>query len=154
MVSYLVATQYCTYNQATVTMSSYSAGNLGFYLNGFAYPNGSTVLRTDIGEGDAALLCTTDSTTCCSNMNGEVQAGEFYFPNGSAVPIMGDVTDGYYRNRSSQLILLNRQQSGVITGQFRCEIPDACGKNATLFISICMSMYYILHHISHCMQLF
>ena len=58
MVSYLVATQYCTYNQATVTMSSYSAGNLGFYLNGFAYPNGSTVLRTDIGEGDAALLCT------------------------------------------------------------------------------------------------
>ena len=89
--------------------------------------------RTDIGEGDAALQCTTDSTTCCSNMNGEVHGGEFYFPNGSAVPIMGAATGGYYRNRSSQLIFLNSQKSGVITGQFRCEIPDACGKNATPF---------------------
>ena len=132
-VSYLVATQYCTYNQATVTMSSFSAGTLGFHLNGVVYPNGSTVLRTDIGEGDAALQCTTDSTTCCSNMNGEVHGGEFYFPNGSAVPIMGAATGGYYRNRSSQLIFLNSQKSGVITGQFRCEIPDACGKNATPF---------------------
>ena len=39
---------------------------LGFVLNGVNYSNGSTVLRTDIGVGDAALQCTTDSTTCCT----------------------------------------------------------------------------------------
>lgn len=56
------------------------AGTLGFYLNGVAYPNGSTVLRTDIGEGDDALQCTTDSTTCCSNISPEMHSGQFYFP--------------------------------------------------------------------------
>ena len=35
-----------------------SAGTLGFYLNGVAYPNRSTVLRSDIGEGANVLQCT------------------------------------------------------------------------------------------------
>ena len=77
-------------------------------------------------------------------MNGETRAGQFYFPNGSVVPIQGLVTDGYYRNRDSQLIRLNRQPTGAITGQFRCEIPDASGTNVTLFINIGTSIYYQL----------
>ena len=104
-----------------------------------AYPNDSTVLRTDIGEIDAALLCTTDSTTCCSNVGGETRAGEFYFPSssgGGVVPILGGVTNGYYRLRGSQHILLNRQPTGTITGQFRCNIPNAMGVMVDLFIDI------------------
>ena len=113
-----------------------SAGTLGFYLNGVAHPNGSTVLRTDIGEGDAALQCTTDSTTCCTDDPSQTRAGEFYFPDNQMVPILGSVTNGYYRNRSSQSIHLNRQSGGTVTGQFRCEIPTADGTTVNLFINI------------------
>ena len=101
-----------------------------------AYPDGSTVLRTDIGEGDAALQCTTDSTICCRNYYGEVRAGDFFFPGGVQVPPFTTAIDGYYRNRDSRLIRLNRQSYGVITGQFRCNIPSASGVDVDLFINI------------------
>ena len=96
------------------------------------------MLRTDIGEGDNALQCTTDSTTCCTNMNGEMRAGEFYFPNGDRVMHLGSITNGYYRFRLSRHIRLSRLSFGTITGQFRCEIPDASGIMVNLFINIGM----------------
>ena len=97
------------------------------------------MLRTDIGEGDAALQCTTDSTTCCSNQPGETRAGEFYFPDGSKV-LNSDMapSNSYYRNRATQLIRLNRRPTATQTGQFRCEIPSAGSGTQTmdLFINI------------------
>ena len=119
-------------------MFSFEAA-LRFVLNGVNYPNGSTVLRTDIGEGDAALQCTTDSTTCCRNQNGETRAGDFYFPNGSMVDIIVRVPpDSYYRTRSSRLISLNRLPTATQTGQFHCVIPSASSGTQTvdLFINI------------------
>ena len=98
---------------------------VGFSLNGVTYLDGSTVLREDIGEGNYALLCTTDRGDCCNTV--PTSAGQFFFPNGFQVPILGDVgSSGYYRTRGDQLIRLNRQSpNGVITGQFRCEIPPS-----------------------------
>ena len=116
-----------------------SAGTLGFFLNGVAYPNGSTVLRTDIGEGESALQCTTDSTTCCrKDIGGEMRAGEFFFPASYAtVPNMGTAIDGYYRDRLSWLIRLHRQPTGTITGRFRCNIPQASGPpDANLYVNV------------------
>ena len=115
---------------------SISAGTLGFYLNGVPYPDGSTLLRTDIGEGDDALQCTTDSTTCCTNTMGEMRGGEFYMPNDDIVLLQDTTTNGYYRSRGFQHILLNRRSPGTITGQFRCNIPQANGPSADLFINI------------------
>ena len=97
------------------------------------------MLRTDIGEGTRALQCTTDSNTCCrNNIGGEMRAGDFHFPIfDDPVPIMGTATDGYYRDRGSQLIRLHRQSTGTITGQFRCNIPQASGPpDANLYINI------------------
>ena len=130
------------FNFMILTICSTSAGILGFYLNGVAYPNGSTVLRTDIGVNDNALRCTTDSTTCCrSNIGGEMRGGQFYFPDDvTTVPISTSAVDGYYRDRQSRLIRLHRLDTGVIgtmTGRFRCNIPQAGGPpDANLFINI------------------
>ena len=121
-----------------VCISLHTAGTLGFYLRGTAYASGSTVLRTDIGEGDDALQCTTDSAACCTHFSGEMRAGEFYFPNGDTVMVLGTITNGYYRTRGTRHIRLNRQSTGTITGQFRCEIPDASGTVVDLFINISM----------------
>ena len=115
---------------------SLTAGTLGFYLSGVAYPNGSTVSRTDIGEGENALQCTTDSTTCCRNTPPEMRAGEFYMSDGSLVLLQGTTINGYYRSRGSQHILLNRRSSGTTTGWFRCNIPQARGPPIDLYINI------------------
>ena len=103
-----------------------------------SYPSGSVVLRTDIGEGTAALNCTTDKVTCCTNQNGETRAGQFYFPDGTQVPVQGESTSPYYRTRSSMTIGLNRRSDIPTqpTGQFHCEIPDASGTTVNLFINI------------------
>ena len=114
-----------------------SVGTLGFFLNGVAYPNGSTVLRTDIGEGADALQCTTNSITCCSTNGGEIRGGDFHFPvSDDTVPSMAGVMNGYYRDRLSRLTRLHRQPSGTITGQFRCNIPQSNGPSADLYINI------------------
>ena len=111
---------------------------LGFVLNGVSYPNGSTVSRTDIGEGAAALQCTTNKVTCCSNQNNEIRAGQFYFPDDTQVPVWVDATSPYYRTRGSMMIALNRRSNIPTqpTGQFHCEIPDASGTTVNLFINI------------------
>ena len=106
-----------------IWFNCFSSVAIGFTLKGVNYPNGSTVLRTDIGEGDDALLCTTDRVGCCS---GTGRAGEFYFPNGTKVPIPGGFPSvhSYYRNRGVGFICLHRRPHGYETGRFSCEIPD------------------------------
>ena len=96
------------------------------------------MLRTDIGERESALQCTTDSTTCCRNYNGEIRGGEFHFPISDVpVPTLGGVTNGYYRNRDSRHIRLHRQSTGTLIGRFRCNIPQASGPPyANLYINI------------------
>ena len=93
------------------------------------------MLRTDIGDGVDALQCTTDRAGCCT---GSGRAGEFYFPDGTPVPILGADPSirTYYRSRNSGFVSLNRINNGMETGQFRCEIPDASGTLVNLFINI------------------
>ena len=84
------------------------------------------MLLRNIGEGDAgALLCTTDSTACCTVALG--LAGEWFYPDGRMVPVMGG-GESYYRNRGTSLILLNRRSnrglSEMYTGIYCCKIPD------------------------------
>ena len=103
------------------------------------------MLRTDIGEGDAALQCTTNSTACCTNNFPEMRGGDYYYPDdGGVVPTQGVATNGYYRDRQSGHIRLNRQNTGTITGQFRCEIPSASGVTMTLYLNIGEYMYSVL----------
>ena len=111
--------------------------NIGFVLDRVNYPSGSTLLRTDIGEGAAALQCTTNRAGCCRSSDGE-RAGEFYFPDGTLVPTLGVYPSirTYYRDRDYGLIRLNRRDIGMETGQFCCEIPDASGTKVNLSINI------------------
>ena len=91
------------------------------------------MLRTDIGEGDDALQCTTDRLACCALVPN--RAGQFFFPNGDRVPVEGSVgSSGYYRDRDDRL---NRQsENGVATGRFHCDIPSGTITDSMLFINI------------------
>jgi hypothetical protein len=59
------------------------------YLDGDQLANYSIVNLEDIGDGDSALICYSNSPNCCTSSN----VGEWYFPNGSAVRIQGKWMD-------------------------------------------------------------
>lgn len=104
-----------------------------FQLNGQTYPNGSSLLMSSIGEGDSALWCLTDGD-CCT---GDNRAGQFYYPDGTAVSIQAATQDGLYRNRGFKIIRLNRRSGATPqTGQYKCQIPDADGQLQNIFINL------------------
>ena len=96
----------------------------GLSLRGQSYPNHGLVLIDDIGENNQThsygLNCVSDLSDCCTSPSG--LRGEFDFPDGSVVPIMGNIRDGYYRTRSTDRVILNRQGDGTTQGLFQCRI--------------------------------
>ena len=68
------------------------------------------------------------------------RAGQWLFPDGSFVPVVGTATT-FYRNRGpgdDGTVNLNRLNDDVMmpTGQFCCVVPDATGAVQTLCVNI------------------
>ena len=105
---------------------------------GVQYPNNSIVNIEEVGEGVDAVACQTDMRPCCWT---PYRIGEWYYPDGSRVPIEGAGAT-FYRNRSDEgLVLLHRRNhiitaSSTSTGLFCCELPDASGITQTLCIGL------------------
>ena len=103
----------------------------GFSLRGQTYPNHGLVLRETIGETDNSdldpnngLNCVSFSG-CCVGPVPASQRGEFYFPGSTnPVPVLDSIgSSGYYRNRASDRVILNRRSpDGTTTGIFECRI--------------------------------
>ena len=109
----------------------------GVYLSlkGAVYANNSVIPITEIGKtnttSNTGLQCITDRMPCCI-LSFEDRAGEWYFPNGTHVPVLGagaDMATVFYRNRGFDdgTVNLNRLNTSVFmpTGLFCCEVPDA-----------------------------
>ena len=100
------------------------------------YANNSLVTVTEIGEGDDSMKCITDRKPCCGTQ--PFRVGEWYFPNGSRVPIPGDGTS-FYRLRSDDgYVYLNHRNFDIArpTGLFCCVVPDATDVSQTLCVNI------------------
>ena len=105
---------------------------VGLYLDGNQLANYSIVNLEDIGEGECALICYTNSPDCCESS----RVGEWYFPNGSAVRIEGDMND-YYRDRSSRVVRLHRRNNAMgPPGVYCCDIPGSNG-------NLCIGAYHL-----------
>ena len=103
-------------------------------LRGQSIANNSYVDVDDIGEDENALLCHTNKIDCCRYPN---RAGEWYFPNGTRVGIVGGSSDDFYRDRGTQIVRLNhRIGSFTARGLFRCEVLDASGTNRRIYVNI------------------
>ena len=123
-------------------ISLYQIAGIQLAVNGVTstYANNSIVTRTDIGTGDAALLCTTTYSPCCSSGNPDTQ---WYFPNGSLIVNSFDLP--YYRTRNNpdfggrtvpRSVLLHRNPQGTTTGIFRCDIFDDSGVLQSIYVGI------------------
>ena len=132
----------------TAFIISFFLQDPGVTLNhrGSEIKNGSVLSIDYIGEGDSAILCKTTNKSCCRNPF----RGEWYYPNGTLVPVSGR-REHFYRTRSSSGEVLLHQRAdrmqSIITGIYCCEIPDSidnCGINQTLCINL--GMFYISVH--------
>ena len=123
----------------TVTVVTYPHSNTGVNLlwQGVQYPNNSLLNIEVIGEGERSLACQTNRTPCCGTP--PYRIGEWYYPNGSAVPIL-DAGAPFYRDRTDQrLVRLHRRSPHDATdptGLFCCELPDASNTNHTFCIGL------------------
>ena len=86
----------------------------------------------DIGEGDGALFCLTDSTACCRTPY--LSLGSWFFPNGTRVPSSGSQWD-FYRTTGHSVVLLHRRRGGE-DGIYHCEIPDTMSIIQTIYIGV------------------
>ena len=106
-------------------------------LNDVIYPNNSIVQLSDIGTGNSSLHCHTSLQGCCGTAG--MRQGQFYFPNGTTVPIEGDNYE-MYRNRGGDFIRLNRRfpscDTASAVGTYRCEIPDGLNVTQALYITL------------------
>ena len=107
-------------------------------LNGVTIPNDGYILVSDVGEDDGGLLCYTDRSGCCRNIDGVAQE-EWYFPEaGGLIPIEGvQIGDKFfYRNRDTGIVRLNHRGDPPERSRFHCEIPNAYGVIVTLYVNI------------------
>ena len=117
--------------------SSQGASDVWFSLRNTTYQNNSIVILEEVGEGDDALVCITNLTTCCqSSGTGEMgnAIGNWYFPNGSRVPGSGSES-GFFRSRHQMAAHLQRKRGGA-EGIYHCEIPDTMNVTQTIYIGV------------------
>ena len=112
--------------------------NTGVILlwQGVQYPNNSILNIEAIGEDEHALVCQTDRRYCCRFPYDRI--GEWYYPNGSAVPIQ-NAGAPFYRNRDEGIVRLNQRNHSATSysiGSFCCVLPDASDRSHTLCIGL------------------
>ena len=112
-----------------------STGHVYFEFRGQQISNNGKVPLALVGEQENGILCKTDKLDCCGVpiIN---RHGEFYYPNGTAVPIE-EYGARFYRGRHDQLIRLSKR-SGVTSpkGTYRCWIPDMNDKWHSIYITL------------------
>ena len=122
-------------------------------LNGLALPNDSFVDFDDIpnlsitgGATDVVVLnCSTNLEACCNAglQNLDAPVGDWYYPNGTALPFDTSPEGGttFRRNRVLMNVRLWRRNTPPERGRFRCELPNAQNVNQTVYVNICELNY-------------
>ena len=106
---------------------------------GFDLSNNSYIFYNDIGDGDHALKCVTESVNCCNNSD----IGGWRDESGRPVYQGSDGTTCLYVTRGYGVISLRRKRgcSDHTSGLWRCDIPDSSGDIQSLYIYIGYERY-------------
>ena len=97
--------------------------------------NNSYIYYPDIGDGDRALNCVTNSSVnCCNNTD----VGGWTDESGRPVYLGADGITCLYVTRGDGVISLNRKRGCTdhTSGLWRCDIPDSSGEMQSLYAYI------------------
>ena len=95
--------------------------------------------RPDSQVPGHSVECHTDLTTCCSDSDG-VHRGDWYFPNGTRLPV--PQSTGIYEARESQRVDLRRNyQALTSSGIYCCDISvynvnDTSVRNLSVYVGL------------------
>jgi hypothetical protein len=106
-----------------------------FEHDGLDLSNNSYIYYNDIGDGDRALNCVTNSSVnCCNNTD----VGGWRDESGRPVYQGADGTTCLYVTRGDGVISLHRKRGCTdhTPGLWRCDIPDSSGEMQSLYIYI------------------
>ena len=120
-----------------ITTFFLGTGDVWFSLRNRTYQNNSIVILEDIGEGDNALLCVTNLTSCCGpphNSGNRSALGNWFFPSGTRVP-SSNMTRDIYRTRGRMVVRMHRRRGGE-EGIYHCVIPDTMNVMQTIYIGV------------------
>lgn len=114
-------------------------------LGGLRYENNSEVSIDALGQGQNGIHTITEFQACCRTQ----RIGEFYYPDDSLVG-RSNAGEPLFRDRGQQFVRINRRNgqtsAGIPLGRYRSKIPDACGDEVSLYITLgmlateCMTM--------------
>ena len=94
---------------------------------------------SSVGEGpDRSLVCHTDSTACCRQLDSGMEGGvgDWYYPNGSAINA-DNSTGSVYVSRGHRNMSLNYNRQvleSVAVGLYCCVIPTSQGTQTSCAI--------------------
>ena len=109
---------FLTLNLVYHPRGSHSQMHPSISINGTDLENNSYIDADLVGmDKEDMIECSTDLRTCCSSRQG-LDRGDWYFPNGTRVPLVGDV----YETRAQQRVTLYRDGSSP-SGIYHCSIP-------------------------------
>ena len=72
-------------------------------------------------SGSDSVQCHTDLSTCCSSAQG-VHRGDWYFPDGTELPLIPDPGDTYEQREAQRLDLHRENDATPPSGVYRCDI--------------------------------
>ena len=129
-----LCTHFISYNSLSHTLHT----AVGFLLRNSHLGNKSVVSLDEIGEGAGALLCLTNSLSCCEKSNDGTAGSMWYFPDLSPVPLGTQGSGlGVYTTRGPSVVGLHRRSNSTMpAGIFHCEIPDASGIIQRIYIGV------------------
>ena len=120
----------------------------GFLLHGQFLPNNGFVSAEHVGSSNnSALMCTTDSNSCCS---AQAPRQQWLFPNGTRVPLRESGWT-FWTSYDVGVIRLHHRSVPVhnVSGLFRCQIPNLSHFFLTLYIGIYSTNDSKCHCITH-----
>ena len=91
---------------------------------GYTVPNHGYVdlsLVGNDGSGSDGVACHTDLSTCCTGGQG-FNRGDWYFPDGTRLPLSGD-GDIFEHRRAQRVAIRRRNNANSPVGIYRCDIP-------------------------------
>ena len=110
---------------------------------GTTLPNHSYVDLTLVGDtrdGSDSVQCHTDLSTCCNAATGP-DSGDWYFPNGTQLPLPVITFNIFGIRRAQRVELLHRGRSDVTSGIYCCTIETNAVHNESGWETVYAGLY-------------
>ena len=104
-------------------------------LNGSRIPNHGYVDLSKVDNDTNTMQCHTDLTTCCVQKVGS-ERGDWYAPNGPALPTAGAATTQQPTYHRIDLLYHGNHGSGAVSGIYQCSIAVSTVKKEMVYVGL------------------